>query len=156
MQNHWLPMSRTRTQVGSDDCTELLRHTCEPSESLTSRDDAWTECEPRTRASPGACGLLRLDFTMTLQLTTPAFKPGADIPAQCTCDGSDTSPALSWNTPPERTQSFALVVEDPDAPGRTWVHWVLYNLPPTERELPEGVPPEDQLPSAATSSHKLI
>jgi Raf kinase inhibitor-like YbhB/YbcL family protein len=93
--------------------------------------------------------LLRLDFTMTLQLTTPAFKPGADIPAQCTCDGSDTSPALSWNTPPERTQSFALVVEDPDAPGRTWVHWVLYDLPATERELPEGVPPESALPSGA-------
>ena len=86
---------------------------------------------------------------MTLQLTTPAFKPGADIPAQCTCDGSDTSPALSWNTPPERTQSFALVVEDPDAPGRTWVHWVLYDLPATERELPEGVPPEGRLPSGA-------
>ena len=51
MQNHWLPMSRTRTQLGSDDGTRFLRHTCEPSESLTSRDDAWTECE----RTPHAC-----------------------------------------------------------------------------------------------------
>ena len=85
----------------------------------------------------------------TLQLTTPAFKPGADIPAKFTCDGSDTSPALGWSTPPEGTQSCALVVEDPDAPGRTWVHWVLYDLPSTECELPEGVPPEGKLPSGA-------
>ncbi|MGB7218783.1 MAG: YbhB/YbcL family Raf kinase inhibitor-like protein [Vicinamibacterales bacterium] len=85
----------------------------------------------------------------TLQLKTPAFKPGDDIPAQLTCDGADTSPALSWSAPPERTQSFVLIMEDPDAPGRTWVHWVLYDLPPTGRELPEAVPPEGQLPSGA-------
>lgn len=86
---------------------------------------------------------------MALQLTTPAFKPGGDIPAQHTCDGSDRSPALNWNAPPEGTQSFALLLEDPDAPRGTWVHWVLYDLPPTERELPAGVPPERTLPSGA-------
>ena len=59
---------------------------------------------------------------MTLQLTTPAFTPGADIPTQYTCDGSDMSPALSWTTPPDGTQSFALILDDPDAPGGTWVH----------------------------------
>jgi Raf kinase inhibitor-like YbhB/YbcL family protein len=93
--------------------------------------------------------MLRQHFTMTLQLTTPLFKPGGDIPEHCTCDGSDSSPALNWNTPPERTRSFALVVEDPDAPGGTWVHWVLYDLSATERELPEGVPAEGELPSGA-------
>jgi Raf kinase inhibitor-like YbhB/YbcL family protein len=86
---------------------------------------------------------------MTLKLTTPAFNAGADIPARHSCDGSDMSPALSWNTPPEGTQSFALILEDPDAPGRTWVHWVLYDLAPTERELPPGVPRDDELPSGA-------
>jgi Raf kinase inhibitor-like YbhB/YbcL family protein len=86
---------------------------------------------------------------MTLKLTTSAFKATADIPAQYTCDGADMSPALSWSAPPEGTQSLALILEDPDAPGRTWVHWVLYDLPPTERELPAGVPPEDKLPSGA-------
>jgi Raf kinase inhibitor-like YbhB/YbcL family protein len=59
------------------------------------------------------------------------------------------SPALSWNTPPEATQSFALILDDPDAPGGTWVHWVLYDLPATERELPTSVPPEGKLPSGA-------
>ena len=86
---------------------------------------------------------------MTLQLTTPAFKPGTGIPVRFTCDGSDTSPALSWSAPPEGTKSFALVLEDPDAPNRPWVHWVFYDLPPTERGLPEGVPPDGHLPSGA-------
>jgi Raf kinase inhibitor-like YbhB/YbcL family protein len=85
----------------------------------------------------------------TLQLKTPAFTPGDDIPRALTCDGADMSPALSWSEPPERTQSLALIVEDPDAPRRTWVHWVLYDLPPTERGLPEGLPPKSQLPSGA-------
>lgn len=86
---------------------------------------------------------------MTLQLMTPAFTPGADIPAKYTCDGSDMSPALSWNAPPESTLSLALILEDPDAPGGTWVHWVLYDLPPTARELPADVPPDGTLPSGA-------
>ena len=85
----------------------------------------------------------------TVQLTAAAFKPGSDIPAQFTCDDSDVSPALSWSTPPEHTQTFALVMEDPDAPGRTWVHWVLYEVPATEHELPEGVAPKSTLPSGA-------
>ena len=87
--------------------------------------------------------------SVTLHLTTPAFTPGADIPAEYTCDGSDTSPALHWNTAPEGTQSFALILDDPDAPRGTWVHWVLYDLPPTARDLPAGVPPDGTLPSGA-------
>jgi Raf kinase inhibitor-like YbhB/YbcL family protein len=86
---------------------------------------------------------------MTLQLTTPAFTPGAAIPAQYTCDGFDMSPALHWNAPPEGTQSFSLILDDPDAPRGTWVHWVLYDLPPTERGLAAGVPPDGTLPSGA-------
>ena len=86
---------------------------------------------------------------MTLQLTSPVFTPESDIPAQYSCDGSDMSPALSWTSPPEGTQSFALIVDDPDAPRGTWVHWVLYDLPPTERGLPAGVQPDDTLPSGA-------
>jgi len=82
-----------------------------------------------------------------VQLTSLAFEPGSDIPAQFTCDGSNVSPALAWSSPPEGTQCFALIMDDPDAPGRTWVHWVLYDLPATERELPEGVPPREMLPS---------
>jgi len=88
-------------------------------------------------------------MTTTLHLTTTAFTPGEEIPGTFTCDGSDASPALKWNAPPSGTQCFALVVDDPDAPRGTWVHWVLWNLAATERELPEGVPPHGQLSSGA-------
>jgi hypothetical protein len=85
----------------------------------------------------------------TVQLKASAFRPESDIPAQFTCDGSDVSPVLSWTTPPEGTQTFALVMEDPDAPRRTFVHWVLYDLPASERELPEGIASQGPLPSGA-------
>jgi Raf kinase inhibitor-like YbhB/YbcL family protein len=85
----------------------------------------------------------------TVQLKSPAFQPGSDIPAQFTCDGTDTSPALNWTTPPEGTESFALIMDDPDAPRGTFVHWLLYDLPASERELPEDVPPQRTLPSGA-------
>jgi Raf kinase inhibitor-like YbhB/YbcL family protein len=82
---------------------------------------------------------------MALKLTTTAFQPGGAIPKKFTCDGPDVSPPLAWADPPAGTQSFALIVDDPDAPVGTWVHWVLYDLPASARELPEGVPKEDEL-----------
>ncbi len=84
-----------------------------------------------------------------MQLKTSAFANGGDIPSMFTCDGADDSPALQWTEPPAPTQSFALIADDPDAPRGTWVHWVLYDLPATARELPGGVPPEATLPSGA-------
>lgn len=71
---------------------------------------------------------------MALLISSPAFAAGAEIPAVHTCEGTDTSPALAWSGAPAGTQSFALIVDDPDAPDpnapkMTWVHWVLYNLP---------------------------
>jgi Raf kinase inhibitor-like YbhB/YbcL family protein len=84
-----------------------------------------------------------------VELKAAAFKPGDDIPDRFTCDGSNLSPALSWSAPPDGTQSFTLIMEDPDAPGGTWVHWVLYDLPATEHGLPEGASPAGTLPSGA-------
>jgi hypothetical protein len=81
----------------------------------------------------------------TLELTSGAFAPGEAIPREYTCDGEDISPPLSWSDPPEGTRSFALIMDDPDAPVGTWVHWVLFNLPAEKRSLPESVPAEDQL-----------
>jgi Raf kinase inhibitor-like YbhB/YbcL family protein len=80
---------------------------------------------------------------MTFTLRTAAFADGGAIPRLHTCEGDDRSPALAWSGAPAGTQSFVLIVDDPDAPDpaapqRTWVHWVLYNLPPTSSELPEG------------------
>ncbi len=74
-----------------------------------------------------------------LKIESKAFSAGGDIPAKFTCDGEDRSPALSWSEPPKATQSLALIADDPDAPVGTFVHWVLYDLPATTRELPEGI-----------------
>jgi Raf kinase inhibitor-like YbhB/YbcL family protein len=82
---------------------------------------------------------------MSFKLSTTAFQPGSDIPTKYTCSGADVSPALAWSDPPARTQSFALIADDPDAPVGTWVHWVAYDLPPNARGLPEGVPKTDAI-----------
>jgi Raf kinase inhibitor-like YbhB/YbcL family protein len=79
---------------------------------------------------------------MAFQLTSAAFQAGGTIPKRFTCDGPDVSPALSWTEPPAGTQGLCLIVDDPDAPAGTWVHWVLYNLPASTRGLPEGVEKE--------------
>ena len=84
---------------------------------------------------------------MALQLTSNSFSPNDTIPKKFTCDGPDVSPHLAWNAPPAGTQSFALIADDPDAPVGTWVHWVLYDLPGTARELAEGVPKQEELAS---------
>jgi Raf kinase inhibitor-like YbhB/YbcL family protein len=68
-----------------------------------------------------------------------------DIPKKHTCDGPDVSPALQWTDPPAGTRTFGLVMDDPDAPGGTWVHWVLFNIPGQLRALPEGVPKDPVL-----------
>ena len=74
-----------------------------------------------------------------MQLTSSAFSEGQEIPAKYTCDGANVSPALKWNGAPAETKSFALIVDDPDAPVGTWVHWVLFDLPGTTTELPEAL-----------------
>jgi len=83
---------------------------------------------------------------MALMLSTSAFPAGGGIPSQYTCDGADVSPALAWAGTPAGTASYALIADDPDAPGGTWVHWVLFDLPGTLAALPEGVPKTDRLP----------
>ena len=80
---------------------------------------------------------------MGFTLTSAAFRAGGTIPPAHTCDGQDASPPLAWTGPPPGTNSFALISDDPDAPGRTWVHWVVYNLPPSARRLPEAFPPDE-------------
>jgi len=80
--------------------------------------------------------------TMTFELTSTAFSQGEPIPARYSCDGEDISPPLSWSDPPEGTLSFALIMDDPDAPVGTWDHWILFNIPAGRRELPENAPIE--------------
>lgn len=90
---------------------------------------------------------------MALTLSSAAFTAGGSIPAKYTCDGANVSPPLSWTGVPADTKSLALIVDDPDAPDpaapqRTWVHWVVYDIPPDTPGLPEGVGAQ-QLPSGA-------
>ena len=86
---------------------------------------------------------------MTLSISSPAFQDGEKIPAKYTCQGQDISPPLKWNRVPNETQSLALILDDPDAPSGVFTHWVIFNLPPDSRELPEAMPAASQLPSGA-------
>jgi len=82
-------------------------------------------------------------------ITSTAFKEGEMIPQKFTCDGQNISPPLKWESVPAQTKSFALIVDDPDAPAGTWVHWVIFNIPPTADELAESVSTKSSLPSGA-------
>ena len=86
---------------------------------------------------------------LSLEVTSTAFANGEPIPIKYTCDGEDLSPPLQWGEPPEGTQSFVLIADDPDAPGGTWVHWSVFNLPAETRALSEAVSPRGNLPAGA-------
>ena len=78
-------------------------------------------------------------MTTQLSLTSDAFANGQSIPAKYTCKGKNISPALAWKEPPPGTQSLALIMDDPDAPGGTWVHWILFNIPVSTHTLTEDL-----------------
>src|SRR6266487_6300338 len=78
------------------------------------------------------------EAVMSMEIKSDAFASGQSIPAKYTCTGKNSSPALTWSGSPAGTQSFALIVDDPDAPAGTWVHWVLYNIPPNTNTLQEN------------------
>jgi len=86
---------------------------------------------------------------MDMKMTSPVFEEGAAIPGKYTCDGVNVSPPLSWTSVPEGAESLALIFDDPDAPFRTWVHWVIFNLPVDSGGLPENVPPDEKLKNGA-------
>ena len=84
-----------------------------------------------------------------MQLTSTAFGEGKPIPARHTADDRDLSPPLKWAGVPAATKSLVLIMDDPDAPAGTWVHWVLYDLPPTVSELAEDQPKGQYIPGNA-------
>jgi Raf kinase inhibitor-like YbhB/YbcL family protein len=86
---------------------------------------------------------------MALSLRSSAIESGSRISREYTCDGRDISPPLRWDNAPSGTRSFALICDDPDAPMGTWVHWVIYNIPPGSYQLPEAVPAKEKLESGA-------
>jgi hypothetical protein len=85
------------------------------------------------------------EVTMAFEITSPAFANGGVIPSDFSCNGKDISPSLIWTEPPAGTQSFALIVDDPDAPMGTWVHWIIFNMPVSTHNLTEAIPTDPQL-----------
>ena len=86
---------------------------------------------------------------MPFRLTSSAFVEGNTIPRRFTCDGENVSPPLSWSAIPDGAASLALIVDDPDAPAGTWVHWVLFDLPADTTNLSEGLPASETLANGA-------
>ena len=84
-----------------------------------------------------------------LAVSSPVFEEGGKIPAEYTCNGEGISPPLSWDEPPKETRYFALIMDDPDAPGGVFTHWVMLNIPLNSRQLPEAIPAQAQLPDGA-------
>ena len=82
---------------------------------------------------------------MSFTLSSTSFASGGDIAKKFTCDGADVSPHLSWTQPPAGTKTFALLMDDPDAPLGNWNHWTAWNLPPSVRALPEGLSKDARL-----------
>lgn len=100
----------------------------------------------------GACGggeVAPPPGEVEMEITSTAFCDGETIPTQHTCSGQDISPALSWSGVPEGTQSLALIVDDADAPGGTFTHWVIFNIPGDTLGLEEAIPATSQLSSGA-------
>lgn len=110
------------------------------------------QAEPEAGAGEGTASSAdeaRTGAGGTLELTSTAFDAGGRIPRKHTCDGEDVSPPLSWSGAPEGTARYALIVDDPDAPPKTWVHWVLYGLPASEKGLEADLPAEPELDNGA-------
>ena len=101
---------------------------------------ALASCGARNQATNEVNGGTAVEnATLTkLSLTSDAFRDGQPIPTQYTCDGADQTPALSWGEPPQGTKSFALVIDDPDAPSGTFRHWGVFDIPPSTRSLAAG------------------
>lgn len=84
-----------------------------------------------------------------MNITSPAFQEGSSIPTEYTCDARNISPPLAWTDLPAGTAALTLIADDPDAPGGTWVHWLLYDLPPGTTGLAPDQPKTQYLPGGA-------
>ena len=131
----------------------LLLSACAPS-SISTSAPVNTKAAPIQPATtlPATAVPTSAEANMSLQLTSDAFSNGQSIPAKYSCIGKNISPALAWTEPPAGTQSFALIVDDPDAPGRTWVHWVLFNIAANTRSLPEDFSADSSIAVGNNSS----
>jgi len=86
---------------------------------------------------------------VALQIKSTVFEQGEIIPKKYSCDGENVSPPLNWSDIPKGTKSFALILDDPDAPAKIWVHWIIYNIPADQRSLDEYIPDGERLANGA-------
>ncbi|MGD8405872.1 MAG: YbhB/YbcL family Raf kinase inhibitor-like protein [Anaerolineales bacterium] len=112
-------------------CATLAAETTEAPEEVTETSEQTTA--PTENSSEA------MESFLPLELSSTAFTDGEPIPLRYSCDGEDISPPLTWGDPPTGTQSFALIMDDPDAPVGTWDHWIVFNIPADVREFPEAV-----------------
>jgi len=122
--------------------TIILLAACTPSAPGVSEPPEQTITDP-----------LAMEEAGSMELTSSAFSQGQSIPDKFSCKGEDVSPVLSWGEPPAGTQSFAFIMDDPDAPAGTWDHWVLFNIPASARGLPEGYPSDTSLADGSMSGN---
>lgn len=113
-----------------------------------------TAAAPTTAASPSPAAsptpATATPDASAFRLTSEMFADGETLPVDFTCDGANVSPPLAWENVPDGTQSFALIMDDPDAPSGDFVHWVLYDIPADLRALPEAVPAGETVPGIGT------
>jgi len=102
-------------------------------------------CDARDSHAAGKKG----ETIMTLNVSSAAFADGGLIPARYTADGENVSPPVRWEAAPEGTESIAIISDDPDAPGGTWVHWLIWNIPAGQTDIRENIPPEETLSNGA-------
>lgn len=95
------------------------------------------------------CGADDITAPATITVTSPAYADGAAIPLKYTCQGEGISPAWAWKGAPEGTKAWAVIFDDPDAPMGTWIHWLVFNLPPDTTGLPEGASTGAGLPDGS-------
>jgi hypothetical protein len=105
-----------------------------PARSPTAPQD---EATAKGRQATPTAETEEADMTTPMRITSSAFQEGETIPTRYTCDGDDDSPDLQWSNVPASTQSFAMIMDDPDAPGTTWTHWVLFDISPEARGIEE-------------------
>jgi len=104
-----------------------------------------TEVEPTEEPAMEEAPTQEIIEIGPFELTSSAFAHEEPIPVKYSCDGENISPPLAWSDPPEGTQSFVLINDDPDAPVGVWIHWVLYNIPGDSRGLNEAIPAQEEL-----------
>jgi Raf kinase inhibitor-like YbhB/YbcL family protein len=129
---------------GGGDAKEAERDLT-PTESVMQLSTSTVEVEKVQEEREGT-----LNEVLQFSLTSPSFKEGEPVPSEYSCDGQDESPTLQWSGVPQGTSSLVLIMDDPDAPGGTWVHWILFNIPAKHSGLSASIPSEAILADGST------